>query len=203
MIRGQWSLLTPKQGRGLGSRSVLGSQSLCGQEGQGCPDSSHDLFCRQEERKREALPLRPPLRPPRMQLSCWKDPVDVGAHLRVSLVPAVLLCASICVSLHWVGGIPPKPRLARGSHVGVPCIFPIPVSLFEICIFSILCKSAGKCLWRHFCAQSKVLSDAFCDPVSRRGIFQKFCKYSEIILRKDGCHLHSARCMLPASFFFF
>ncbi|XP_048080086.1 protein FAM90A27P-like [Ursus arctos] len=37
---------------------------------------------RQEERKREALPLRPPVRPPRMQLSCWKDPVDVGAHLR-------------------------------------------------------------------------------------------------------------------------
>ncbi|EFB14802.1 hypothetical protein PANDA_017420, partial [Ailuropoda melanoleuca] len=45
-------------------------------------DSRKEPRQRQEERKREALPLRPPLRPPRMQLSCWKDPVDVGAHLR-------------------------------------------------------------------------------------------------------------------------
>lgn len=69
--------------------SLVPSQ-WCRLEGLGHPDSSRDLFCRQEEQKKKDLPQKLPRRPQKKPPSAWSEPEDSGAYLRVSLAPAFL-----------------------------------------------------------------------------------------------------------------
>lgn len=75
----------------------------CRLEDPGHPDSSRDLFCRQEEQKKKAPAQRPPGRPQQKPQGAWSEPEDWGAHLRVSPDPASLLWVSICDLLSCAG----------------------------------------------------------------------------------------------------